>query len=261
MIPKIIHYCWFGGNPLTPLAKRCIASWKKFCPDYQIIEWNESNYDVNCCEYSSQAYKEKKWAFVSDVARYKILYEYGGLYFDVDVEIVRSIDALLNELGFIGFETLTSSFKAISEKPSWIINPGLALGGEKGCVIFGKIFKEYAERSFYNADGSLNLENICSYSSKFFYKNGMKSENIHQNVLGIHLYPKDFFNPMDTESGKIVITENTYSIHHYAASWTSNSEQRNVRLFRLLNFLFGKRITKLIRNLYKNCKNKIDKGR
>ena len=104
MIPKIIHYCWFGGNPLPELAIKCIESWKKYLPDYEIKEWNESNFDINCCAYVREAYEAKKWAFVSDYARFWILYQHGGLYFDTDVELIKSIDDLIVKGAFMGCE-------------------------------------------------------------------------------------------------------------------------------------------------------------
>lgn len=256
MIPKVIHYCWFGGNPLTPLALKCIESWKKFCPDYEIREWNESNYDVNCCEYSKQAYKEKKWAFVSDVARYKILHDNGGLYFDVDVEIVRPINELLENSCFMGLERLSPALRNKEGVPCWLVNPGLAIGCEKGHAVIAKLLDEYNDRTFYKEDGSLNLETICTYTAEYLYKHGMKSENTHQNILGVHLYPKEFFNPMDSKTGTVSLTANAYSIHHYAASWTTNTAQRNVKLFRFLNALLGKRIGGLVRCFYRKLKGK-----
>ena len=122
MIPKKIHYCWFGGNPLPNDAKLCIESWKKYCPDYEIIEWNESNFDFKECQYAKEAYEAKKWAFVSDYARFKILYDNGGLYFDVDVEIVQALDNIINNGPFMGIEN--DKTKAV--------NPGLGLGDESG---------------------------------------------------------------------------------------------------------------------------------
>ncbi|RGX78343.1 hypothetical protein DXA68_12330 [Bacteroides stercorirosoris] len=109
MIPKIIHYCWFGGKPLPPKAKKYIESWKKFCPDYEIKEWNESNFDVHCCRYVEEAYNAKKWAFVSDYARFLALYNEGGIYFDTDIEVLKPFDNLLGCGAFFGFgwETLT----------------------------------------------------------------------------------------------------------------------------------------------------------
>ena len=104
MIPKIIHYCWFGGNPLPEDAKKYIESWRKYCPGYEIKEWNESNFDINCCDYVREAYEAKKWAFVSDYARFYILYQYGGLYFDTDVEMIRPLFSILQKGSFMGME-------------------------------------------------------------------------------------------------------------------------------------------------------------
>ena len=120
MINKVIHYCWFGGQPLDSRGKKCLESWKKYFPNYEIIQWNENNFDVSRLDFMSQAYKDKKWAFVSDVARLLIVYENGGLYFDTDVEVIRSIDDLLENDAFFGFEN--DSFVAT----------GLGFGAIKG---------------------------------------------------------------------------------------------------------------------------------
>ena len=256
MIPKIIHYCWFGNNPLPSITLKCIESWKKCCPGYEIKLWNEDNFDINCCEYAQQAYKEKKWAFVSDVARFKVLNEHGGIYLDTDVELLKQIDPFLGHEGFIGFETCSLELKDSENKPCWLLNPGLVMGCEQGNHVIKDLLDEYNSRSFYNNDGSLNLKTICYYTSKYFYARGMKSENIHQDIAGIHLYPKEFFNPMDKKTGNIAVSESTYSIHHYAASWTSQTEKRNVKLFHVLNSLLGKRMTGFIRTLYRKLKGK-----
>ena len=256
MIPKIIHYCWFGKAPQPSITLKCIESWKKFCPDYEIRLWNEDNFDVNCCEYTRQAYEEKKWAFVSDVARFKILNEFGGLYFDTDVELLKSVDSFLNHEGFMGFEENSFEIKNSEQQPRWMLNPGLVMGCEKGNAVVKELLDEYNGRSFYNEDASLNIKTICFYTSQYFYAHGMKSENSHQDVLGMHLYPKDFFNPMDKKTGKIEISENTCSIHHYAASWTTQTEKRNVKLFHILNSLLGKNLTGFIRSIYRKCKGK-----
>ena len=229
---------------MPSLAKKCINSWRKYCPDYKIKEWNESNYDVNCCEYSRNAFSEKKWAFVSDVARYKILYEYGGFYFDTDVEIIRSLDDLLSEKAFLGIETQINESRNLNLKNCWLLNPGLAIGAEKGNQIIKNLFDDYGNRMF-----NVN-ENICDYSSEFFYHNGMISENAYQNILGVHLFPKEYFNPMDHDTGKISVTQKTYSIHHYSASWTSKSQRRNLKIFQLLNRFLGTKFTMMLKFLY-----------
>lgn len=126
MIPKVIHYCWFGRNELPEKAKQCIESWKKFCPDCEIREWNEQNFDLNCCDYVREAYQAKKWAFVSDYARFQILYNYGGMYFDTDVEVIRSLDDLQNKGPYIGFE----EGKRTHTGMNYQVNPGLGLACE-----------------------------------------------------------------------------------------------------------------------------------
>lgn len=125
MIPKKIHYCWFGENPLSELVNRCIDSWKKFCPEYEIIQWNESNFDVNSCDYVKEAYEAKKWAFVSDYAGFKILYEHGELYFDTDVELIKPFDDLTYEGSFMGIE-----------ETSIAVNPGLGIGAEPKMMVY-----------------------------------------------------------------------------------------------------------------------------
>lgn len=257
MIPKIIHYCWFGKNPKPALALKCIESWKKYCPDYEIKEWNEDNYDVEFCDYSRQAYEKKKWAFVSDVARFKILYDNGGLYFDTDVELLKPIDFLLDNTGFLGFETTMHGLFGNEPEIHWLVNPGLGMGAEKNNPVLENLLNEYKDRSFVNVDGSLNLKTICEYTSKFFYKGGMQSDNVFQKILGFSLYPKEYFNPMDSRTGKISLTKDTISIHHYAASWTFQNEKRNVKLFRMLNSLLGKKGADFIRYFYRKIKGKV----
>ena len=135
MIPKKIHYCWFGGNPLPALAKRCISSWKKYLPDYEIIEWNESNYDVHKIPYISEAYNAKKYAFVSDYARFDILYNHGGLYFDIDVEVLDSLDDIIKDGPFMGIEQPKRG-----HEDNIFVAPGLGLGVNPPPGRYKKIF-------------------------------------------------------------------------------------------------------------------------
>ena len=135
MIPKVIHYCWFGGKPLPKLAKKCLASWKKFCPDYEIIRWDESNFDVNGCDYSREAYEAKKWAFVSDYARLKVIVDNGGIYMDTDVEVVKPLDEFLSHEAFSGFENPRS------------ITTGI-MACEKGFAPFAEMLNEYYTQHF-----------------------------------------------------------------------------------------------------------------
>lgn len=240
MIPKVIHYCWFGGKPLPKLAKKCIASWKKYCPGYEIKEWNESNYNFNSCEYANEAYKAKKYAFVSDFARFDILYRYGGIYFDVDVELIKPIDSIVENGAFMAVE----DFSADQKDEKITINPGLGIAAEPGMNIYKELLDFYNTIRFVNHDGSLNLETVVAYTTRIFFNHGLKNISETQKIEGITIYPKEFFNPCDMWTKKIIITEKTVSIHHYAGSWLSKKEKfkRIVRKIvgnKIYLFLYG----------------------
>ena len=209
MIPKIIHYCWFGGNPLPELAQKCIASWKKFLPGYEIKEWNESNYDVRKITYTAQAYDAKKYAFVSDYARFDILYQYGGVYFDTDVEVIKPMDDILANGAFLGLEK-TDSIQIAS---------GLGIACEKEDEMYARILDSYRKSSFLNSDGSHNLLTVVKRVTDIFEPFGFVKENRVQKIKGIMLYPTEYFCPKDLMSGELNITENTHTIHHYDGSW------------------------------------------
>lgn len=238
MIPKIIHYCWFGGNPLPDSVQHYIKTWKQFCPDYEIIEWNENNFDLNCCPYVMEATKMKKWAFVSDYARLKIIYENGGIYLDTDVELLKPLDNLLTNKAFVGLEPPTNE-----------IATGLGFGAEKGCLILKEIMEEYDITHFLNSDGSLNQTTCVKMTTKHFLKKGFDYNNTIQVIDGVTIYPTDYFCPMNWNNGKIITTENTYSIHHYDYSWSSEIERniiigkRNIQ--RRIPGLFGILISKI----------------
>lgn len=212
MIPKIIHYCWFGGNPLPKDAQKCIASWKKFFPDYEIKQWNESNFDVNCCPYVKEAYEAKKYAFVSDYARFWVLYHEGGLYFDTDVEVIRDMSSVIADGSFMGFE------KGL-EGSEMGVNPGLGLGIEARNSIIRDILSLYqAKSSFDIGEGT-----IVHFTTEVLSRYGLIRENYKQKVGGIVIYPADYFCPMDSTTGITTITDNTVSIHHYSCSWIDHN--------------------------------------
>ena len=184
MIPKIIHYCWFGRNPLPASAMKCIASWRKYLPDYEIKEWNEDNFDVNSIPYTKQAYEAKKYAFVSDSARFWILYYEGGLYFDTDMEIVANMDEIIARGPFMGIEQGAS----LEGKP--MVAPGLGLGVEAGHPFYQRMLKTYSSQCFIKPDGSHNNMTIVSYTTKELYAYGMKpSEDISLYCLHLQLLP------------------------------------------------------------------------
>lgn len=219
MIPKIIHYCWFGGKPLPKLAKKCIASWKKYCPDYEIKEWNESNFNIDCCAYVKEAYDSKKYAFVSDYARFYILYRYGGLYFDTDVELIKPIDKIIEQGAFMGIENLSIG----KEHPKRIsVAPGLGIAANPGLGIYKELLDFYHTIHFVNPDDTLNLETVVSYTTRILLNHGLTVSSEIQKVCEIYIYPKEYFNPWDEEKQKMDITDKTVSIHHYKGSWLSN---------------------------------------
>ena len=232
-IPKIIHYCWFGKGKMPKLAKKCIKSWKKFCPDYEIICWNEDNFDISQNRYMKEAYEAKKWAFVSDFARLKVVYDNGGIYLDTDVELIKPIDDLLNCDGFMGFD----------EKG--IIASGLGFGAKKGNKIVGEFLKDYEEIPFLLPDGSFDLTPCPDRNTHTLVRLGMDTKNQKQTFQDMVFLPSEYLCPMDYYTGKKTITKNTYSIHHYSASWTSKVTKRTTLLKRILgvglyNKLYGK---------------------
>lgn len=230
MIPKVIHYCWFGGKPLPEFAKKCIASWKKYCPGYEIKEWNESNFDINSCTYVKEAYSSKKYAFVSDYARFDILYQHGGLYFDTDVELIKPIGEIIDRGAFMGIEASSIGEESAEKNPAAlglgvVVNPGLGIAAEANMEIYKEILDFYHTIHFINPDGSLNLETVVSYTTKILFKHGLEVRDGIQKVGGITVYPQEYFNPCDIRTRKITVTEKTVSIHHYAGSWLSKKEK------------------------------------
>ena len=167
-IPRVIHYCWFGGNPLPEEAKKCIESWKRYCPDYEIIRWDESNYDVNSCAYIQEAYQAKKWAFVSDYARFDILYHHGGVYFDTDVELVASIEDILEKGAFLGVE------QPIGDDLSIKVAPGLGMAAEAGHPLYRQILNMYGDLHFLHPDGSPNQITVVKYTTDLLLSYGLQ---------------------------------------------------------------------------------------
>lgn len=216
LIPKVIHYCWFSGKAMPDSFKRCIESWKKYCPDYEIRRWDESNYDVTKNPYMKTAYETEKWGFVPDYARLDILYNYGGIYMDTDVELVKNLDELLYHSAFCGVEKWGN------------INMGGCSGAVKGHPMIQKMLKERENISFIREDGSLNLETCGVYETQPFIKEGMYINNQVQTVCGMTVYSSDYFHPYDYMSGELTMTKNTFSIHHFNGGWLDDRarEQR-----------------------------------
>ncbi|MCI7528971.1 MAG: glycosyl transferase [Oscillospiraceae bacterium] len=232
MIPKKIHYCWFGGNPLDELGKKCLMSWKKFLPDYEIIEWNESNFDVNCCQYVKEAYEAKKWAFVSDYARFKILYEEGGIYFDTDVEVIKPLDDIIARGNFMGAENRVCD---INNEVSLNVAPGLGLGVTPGLSLIKEVLDSYDKSSFLNDDGTFNLTTVVARTTGILRLHGLQDINEIQNVADITIYPSEYFCPKDWKTDRINVTENTCCIHHFSASWYGEKEKNDMERWKFCN--------------------------
>ncbi len=229
-IPKFIHYCWFGRNPLPELAQKCIASWRKYLPDYEIKEWNEDNFDVNIIPYTAEAYKAKKYAFVSDYARFWILYNYGGLYFDTDVEIIKPMNDIIARGPFMGCEN-----EAGKGATTLGVAPGLGLGVNPGLGLIKELLDEYGTMHFLDENGHI-IENdtIVTHTTNSLVKSGLKDIYEIQQVAGVLIYPKEYFCPKDYNTGKLHITKRTVSIHHYDASWIPWEQKVEMRFWKKL---------------------------
>lgn len=239
MIPQTIHYCWFGRNELPPLAQKCIASWRKFFPNYEIKEWNEDNFNVNTIPYTAQAYKHKKYAFVSDYARFKILYEHGGIYFDTDVEVIRPMDDIIEKGAFFGLENNADAFACA---------PGLGFACPPRLSILKDMLNLYESLEFENSSGNLNKKTVVDYFSETLLKMGLQPKPGIIEFDGFYVYPPDYFCPKSSEFGTIHILENTRTIHHYAASWVGPMQH----FANLLIRIFGKKLIMKLWNLTKS---------
>lgn len=232
MIPKKIHYCWFGRGEKPKLAQKCIASWRKYMPDYEIIEWNEDNFDVNRNAYTKMCYEQKKYAFLTDYLRLVIVEEQGGIYFDTDVEALRSFDDLLVHPAFAGFEN------------DMHIATGLGFGAEPHNPVIQQMLKEYDQL----LDGQQGTIGCPILNTEALLKFGLIRNGEKQDLGQIVAYPEDYFNPMNSATGVITRTPNTYSIHRYSMSWLpkhkiirSKITQRFHRVFGINCFAFLKK--------------------
>lgn len=216
-IPKIIHYCWFGGNPLSNEAKKCIESWKKICPDYEIREWNEKNFDINSVTYVREAYNNKKWAFVADYVRLYAIVNYGGIYMDTDVETIKKFDDMLINDAFAGFEDENN------------ISTGI-LACKKDFPIFKEFLNYYKNRKFVLKNGALDMTTNVKIITDICLRYGFIPNNSMQNINNLIIYPKEYFCPKDYKTGFINLTDNTYTIHYFSGSWLPPKEQKYLRL-------------------------------
>lgn len=207
MIPKTIHYCWFGRGKMPKLAKKCIKSWKKYCPDYTIKEWNEDNFDLDMYPYVREAYDNRKFAYVTDVVRLYALYHEGGVYMDTDVEVLKPLDPFLKHVAFSGFE-------------DEVYVPTGIMASEKGGTWAKENLDYYNGRHFLKEDGSLDTTTNVITITNYMLKHGLRQDNTFQDFPElITMYPKDYFCPLSWKGKKGEITRNTVTIHHFAGSW------------------------------------------
>jgi mannosyltransferase OCH1-like enzyme len=237
-IPKIIHYCWFGKTSLPEDAQRCIASWKKFCPDYEIVEWNETKIDLSALPlYVQQAYAAQKWAFVADYVRLHALIRYGGVYMDTDVELVAPLDRFMNQAAFAGFEDASHVATCV-------------MACEPEFPLFKEFLLQYSNMQFLNPDGTLNTTTNVSRLTDICLERGMLQNGQCQSVAGLTIYPADYFCPLALDTGLLKQTENTVAIHWFAGIWWSSEEKYawkiTHRLHRILPVKTAKRLGKAI---------------
>ena len=226
MIPKKIHYCWFGRGELPALAKRCIASWKKYCPDYEIIEWNEDNFDLDYNGYTRYCYDNKKWAFLSDYARLVVVAEHGGIYFDTDVELLKKPDSLFCNGAFYGFENDQN------------VATGLGFGAEAHHPTIEAMKAAYEEVQP-DEQGNYPMIVCPQLNTKALLPFGLKLDGSRQSIGGAEIFPWDYFNPYDDPTGRLNKTKNTVSVHWYSKSWMSKGTILRSKLMKPLHRIFG----------------------
>ncbi len=237
MIPKKIHYCWFGQNPLPGDLKKCIRSWKKYCPEYQIIEWNEQNFDVGQNRFVSGAYAHKAWAFVSDYARLKVIYDNGGIYLDTDVELLKSLDSLLDHKCFLATDQFGQK-----------IATGLGFGAERHNETIKKMMDIYCDLDF---SPERQKELTCPrLNTQVLEQYGYAYSDEIRMVNDAVIYPPRYFDPFGTGTAKNILCGDTISIHHYSASWTSGKNRIKRKLVRMLGIRNVDKI-KVMRNRLK----------
>jgi mannosyltransferase OCH1-like enzyme len=232
LVPKIIHYCWFGGKDFPPLALKCMKSWKNYCADYEIWEWNEHNFDINCNRYVQEAFQKKKWAFVTDYVRLKVLLDYGGIYMDTDVELVKPLDEFLCLPAFSGFESdkqIPTGLIGAMPRNRWI----------------GQLLTDYKERAFIAPDGSYDLTtNVLRITQITKHLYDIKLNNTRQDFPHFSIFPVDWFCAKSHRTGKINRTENTYAIHHFSGSWMTSSQKLKLYLTRMIGEAGMKKLSK-----------------
>lgn len=239
MIPKIIHYTWFGGNEKPIKVKNQIAEWKRKLPDYQFIEWSEGNYDLNATNtrYVQQAYESNMWAFVTDYVRLDVLNRYGGIYLDTDVKVIKSFDSLLEQKSFIGKESEFTLCTAV-------------IGAESNSGWLKTLLKKYEERSFRSQSGNLDKLPNSKYLLHFFGVNSSSQIDDFSICKGVKIYPAEFFSPLNFANGEKRVTKNTYAIHYYSGTWKSKGSKIKDQVVRVVTHFIGEQKVNRIKKYF-----------
>lgn len=240
---KIIHYCWFGGKPLSKMAKKCIKSWKKYFPDYEIKEWNESNFDVNICPFVKEAYENKKWAFVSDYARIYALYKYGGIYFDTDMKVTKNADFVKEKDIFLGYEN------------SGYFGTAVIGAKEKNSKYMKQILDYYDKQQHFYVNNMIANPIIITNLFKE-YKSKTTDDGIEIYDDNIYIFPREYFYPLSYNYSEKVYTDNTCMVHFFNGTWSDKNEKRTVAIYRKFGLKFGNFILKIFEKL-SNIKHRI----
>ncbi len=238
-IPKIIHYIWLGDRPFDKTSIKCMNTWNKFLPDYEVIRWDDEKCKeiISQCKYASQAYAAKKYAFVSDYIRVYVLYHYGGVYMDTDVQIFKNIDKFLYDEAFTCFENAT-------------MIPTALMACTKGNDWMKALLEDYDGRSFIKEDGNMDLTtNVIAITNRSLKMGFIPNAKEQVFGPGVHVYTKDYFCPIDTYSNNNVFTENTYAAHLYNGSWTSPTRRKLSKLKKKLGIDISKVLPNWVINL------------
>lgn len=238
MIEKKIHYCWFGGRPKPELAEKCIESWKQFCPDYELVEWNEETFDINSNVYVKQAYEAKKFAFVTDYVRLYALYTQGGVYMDTDVMVLKPLDEYLQHEAFSGFESKTK------------IPTGI-MAAEKSCSLFKELLSYYDTATFLKEDGTLNMTTNVEIITDMLTPKGFIPNGKYQVVDGMAFYPQNVFCPLHKKLKNKKYMKDTVTIHYFAGSWKSAATKKRENSFWWKMIAIpGSFVSKIMRKLF-----------
>lgn len=221
MIPKTIHYCWFGRGKKPHLIRKCIESWRRVMPDYEIKEWNEDNFNINILPFVRGAYDEKKWAFVADVCRFHALYSEGGIYLDTDVEVFKRFDDFLDNSCFLGTEV-----REVSGSDDFVTADSSTFGSEKGHWLLKKCLDWYNDKPFRREDGKISAGTVQAVSTRVLENYGYRRENQEQTVKDVRIYPTSVFTNLTQPYDR----DQVYSLHHFDGSWTDSPSRG--RLFK-----------------------------